>query len=734
VYEISSSDSTGLGRVAAPLQVQIENSLARYSSTDRVQYLALATAVVSSTDVQVDVTNRGDGRWTVAINAADSRGALAAIVGHLTAGAMTIVDADYLTLPNPVSPVVRARWRSGASRGAATRAVRPARRILGVFDVRPSAELDRDAWAKLRGELAAALTTDRLEDVKDDLIDRFSAVFRDRIAPGAKLLPISMSVTNEPGATSTELAVRSADTPGFLFAFANALADFSINVERAAIRTVGGEARDTFWVTDVHRRPIVDERKIQEIRVATTLIKQFTYLLPRSPNPSQALRQFNALIAHLLSRPAWYADLASLESPAVMENLADVMGVSRFLWEDFLRMQHENLFPLLLDPTALSGDRIKSALDAELRQRLEPLISTGDRVQELNAFKDREMFRIDLRHLLGRCTFAEFAAELTDLAEVAVEAAAALSAEELLPKYGRPTLDDGRVCPWCICALGKFGGRELGFGSDLEVIFVYEGEGQTDGKQAIHNSEYFNHLVQTFTGKLKARQAGIFEIDLRLRPFGSAGALASSLPGFGRYYSAAGSAEQFERLSLVRLRPIGGEAALVTGILEARDRFVYSDHPLDLANVLHLRQRQATELVPRGEISAKYSAGGSVDVEYFVQSWQIAVGSADTSVRVTNTIEAAGRLAQSRHLDSRLAHEIQETYVFLRRLIDALRMVRGHAKDLTIPSEQSREYAYLARRLKLESPTDLHDLIDRRMMFAHELWTNAPPVPEKSSA
>src|SRR4029077_5387440 len=121
------------------------------------------------------------------------------------------------------------------------------------------------------------------------------------------------------------------------FAFANALADFAINIEQAEIRTIGGEAQDTFWVTDARRRPILDPQGIEELRVATTLIKQFTYLLPRSPNPGQALRQFSSLIRQIVSRPEWTRDLVNLEAPVVLETLAELMGVSRFLWDDFLR-------------------------------------------------------------------------------------------------------------------------------------------------------------------------------------------------------------------------------------------------------------------------------------------------------------------------------------------------------------------------------------------------------------
>jgi glutamate-ammonia-ligase adenylyltransferase len=116
-----------------------------------------------------------------------------------------------------------------------------------------------------------------------------------------------------------------------------------------------------------------------------------------------------------------------------------------------------------------------------------------------------------------------------------------------------------------------------------------------------------------------------------------------------------------------------------------------------------------------------------VDLEYFVQARQIAVGATDATLRVTNTLEAIRRLEQGHYLRAELAAELRETYDFLRQLIDALRVVRGHAKDLTIPSEQSRELAYLARRLRFPSPVDLHQAIATRMALARALWAEAPP-------
>ncbi|HLZ09368.1 MAG TPA: ACT domain-containing protein [Chloroflexota bacterium] len=704
-----------------------DSVFARYSATDRVRYANLLGQLRSPDDVLVEVTDRDEG-WTVAVCLVEFVGALSMIVGLLTAYRLNIRSADILSCRAPDwTPVPATRRLRPSRRRGGSPYNPPTHRLVDVFDVRALDSQRFDAWQEFKADLARLIASDRRQEAQDEVIVRASEVFRGLGDRKPRLLPIAIDVTNEPGSSATRLSVRSADTPGFLFAFATALADFPINVERAAIRTEDGEARDIFWVTDVHRQRILDDRKIHEIRVATTLIKQFTFLLPRSPNPGQALRQFNALIAQMLSRPAWTSELANLESPVVLETLADVMGVSRFLWEDFLRMQHESLFPILLDPPALAGARSRAELIAELRAELSSLESAAELVEALNAFKDREMFRIDLRHLLGRSTFREFSRELTDLAEVAVEVAWELAGRELRPRFGHPTLDGGQVCPWSIVALGKFGGGELGFGSDLELIFVYAGEGKTDGPKVLLNSEYFGHAVQSFLTKLKARQEGIFEVDLRLRPFGSAGALASSLDGFARYYSPHGAAAQFERLALVRLRSIGGDSNLARRVIAARDAFVYSDRPLDLENIQHFRQRQAAELVPRGQLSAKHSAGGSVDVEYFVQSWQITVGSADPSVRVTNTTEALRRLRSGGYLLADVARDVEDTYDFLRRLIDGLRVVRGNAKDLTIPDERSPEYAYLARRLKIASPTELSVEITRRMEFARNLWKKAPP-------
>src|SRR5262245_65197858 len=123
--------------------------------------------------------------------------------------------------------------------------------------------------------------------------------------------------------------------------------------------------------------------------------------------------------------------------------------------------------------------------------------------------------------------------------------------------------------------LGKFGARELGYASDIEVLFVYGGSGNTNGKDRIENSEYYERLAQELLGWIEAKQEGIFRLDVRLRPHGGKGALANAFEEVCHYYSPTGLAAPFERQALIKLRHIAGNSALGHKMEMHRDSFVY---------------------------------------------------------------------------------------------------------------------------------------------------------------
>ncbi len=688
-----------------------------FSRSERVLHVELLNSVRRPDELALHAEPLPSGLWQVTVCCADQLGMLSIIAGMFTANEIDVVSGDVFTVCEPVPHQPDKAWFA-----------RPMpvvnRKVLDIFQVRAETGLERDWWDTFRQEFAELIqlaARGKLDEARERVIERVSCVAREAAELESTLLPVTVLIDTEADPTRTILRITALDTLGFLFEFANALTTLNVNIDQVEVRTEGGQVDDTFWVTDMAGRKLTDAGRLKELRATAALIKQFTHLLPLSPDPAQALRQFRALTSQMLTRPDWVSELHALGATAVLRTLAELMGVSQFLWEDFLRMQHANLFPVVRDVSALGRQKQRAELERELRQKLARCSDHQQRLEKLNEYKDREMFRIDLRHITGQIEFAQFARELSELAEAVVQSAAELAWERVWSRYGQPQLASGEPCAWTICALGKFGGREIGFASDIELLFVYFAAGRTNGPEPADNVLFFSELVTEFLRTIRSRREGIFEIDLRLRPYGRTGSLATSLAGFRQYFSDSGGAEQFERMALVKLRPVAGDERLGQLLIEARDTFVYSGRPLDYDNIRHLRHRQVTELVAPGTINAKYSPGGLVDIEYFVQARQIEVGAKDPSVRVTSTLRAIERLAGGGHMEAGLAAELTASYGFFRRLIDALRVVRGHARDLAVPASRSREFGYLARRLG-RSEHELEGEIADRMAFARCLW------------
>jgi glutamate-ammonia-ligase adenylyltransferase len=260
-------------------------------------------------------------------------------------------------------------------------------------------------------------------------------------------------------------------------------------------------------------------------------------------------------------------------------------------------------------------------------------------------------------------------------------------------------MENGAPSEMSVCALGKCGGRELGFASDIELMFIYSGNGKTSGPQTISSAEFYEKLVTDFVRAIRARREGIFEIDLQLRPYGKAGSLSVALDSFRRYYAPDGPAWAYERQALVKLRPVAGNPGLGKAISALRDSFVYTGEPFDVTAMRAMRERQVRHLVTGGMFNLKYSPGGLVDVEYLVQALQITHGKTQTKLRQTNTREAMANLAGAGILSTDQYQRLRKAHTFLRWMIDSLRVVRGNAKDVTVPIEGSEEFAFLARRL-----------------------------------
>jgi glutamate-ammonia-ligase adenylyltransferase len=672
---------------------------ATFDPVEIERHSVMAAQLTLEEPVAVDAQPLDEGRTRVTVVGFDYLGELSLICGLLFASGFSILDGYVYT------------YEPGGRAGQGQR------KIVDVFTVKPVGRApcdgpasfgppshgptSSDVWSTYKDvlvRLVRYLQDRQLRAAQGELAKRVAAALGHRPEAEPALPPVDIEIDNDASDRYTVLQISATDTPGFLYEFTNALALSGVHISQVFVLSIGNRVRDTLFVTDARGGKIVDEEKQRELRAATVLIKHFTHLLPRSPNPESALIHFHEYLGELFARPSWPDELASLERPEVLDALARLLGVSEFLWDDFLRMQYENLFPIVRDVHELSEPKARFELAAELQGQIRAGPAEEWRAS-LNRFKDREMFRIDMRHIMGQTdSFAAFSGELADLAEVVLDCAVQRVWDDLVRDHGLPLDVGGNPARFALAALGKCGGREMGFASDIELMFLYDGSGDTAGPKCIPGPEFFERLVIETTRSITARRAGVFEIDLQLRPHGKAGSLAVSLDSFRRYFAPSGAAWPFERQALVKLRPIAGDADLGRDLVALRDEFVYTGEPFDVAAMRAMRERQLRHLVEAGQVNAKYSKGGLVDLEYVVQGLQIAHGRRHPAVRVTNTALAIDALASVGAISLENAARLREALLFLEQLINALRVVRGNSKDLAVPPVDTEEFAFLARR------------------------------------
>lgn len=675
----------------------------RFQPADIVRHLQLVERLTPDHPCETSITPCEDG-FSLVIVAYDYFSEFAAIAGLLSSARLDIREGalyTYTDTPGPAVPRPSAPWTRPQGRPGLSR-----KKIVDVFRVRPLPGVafgpaEQRQLADELGHVIRLLDTQRFPDARRFVNRRLvETLGKARGAFQGLLAPVQIRFNNQASPTSTVMDIRSTDTPAFLYAFALALSMRGLYIHQARFEHVGDELHDRFFVRGRHGRKIESKAEQQELLVTATLAKQFTQHLIWAPDPTKALESFDQFLDQLFRDARGKKALAFLSRKATLPLLARLLGTSDYLWEDFLRRQHANLLPLLDAYRRVPLVRSRRHLALALRRQLARARTDDQRRTTLNQFKDQELFRIDMKHLLDRTTtLPDFSLALTNLAETILEQSVHDCSASLSRTHGTPRLGRRTPCPFAVCAMGKFGGRELGYASDIEVLFVYGGPGRTAGRHPLDHSEYYERLVHLLLQWIESKQEGIFRLDVRLRPHGGKGVLANTLDELRRYYSPSGLAAPFERQALVKLRFVCGDPLLGRQVEAHRDAFVYSGLPWDLAAALSLRRQQLKELVEPGRVNVKYSPGGIVDIEYTAQYLQVMHGHAVPALRTPNTLEALTAAEHHRILPAGEARALREAYLFLRSVIDALRIVRGHAKDLVLPDTGSDEFIFLARRM-----------------------------------
>jgi glutamate-ammonia-ligase adenylyltransferase len=424
---------------------------------------------------------------------------------------------------------------------------------------------------------------------------------------------------------------------------------------------------------------------------------QVKVLLASAADPDAAIHY---LVILKQRQPDIFARL--MHSPAVLKYLIAVASFSRFLSEELLQN------PQWLEE--VSGmSRVLTA--AEYKKRLGRFLRNQPEGKALALalalFRRQQILRILLRDVLGFGSLSETAEELSNLADAILHISYKRIRSELVARHGTPLYvdDDGEVreCGMSVIALGKLGGRELNYSSDIDLMFVYAANGETGGEHPISNKEFYKKVANQYTELLSTYTAeGLcYRMDLRLRPDGSLGEVCISLDGAKTYYRT--RARDWELQMLIKARVAAGDPEACRELLRSVEPLIYST-TLDFSAVEEVsatRERISEKLTKRrlgkSAFDVKLAPGGIRDVEFLVQCLQRLHGGRVPWLRHGGTMLALSRLSQKDLLSAAEFGRLIAAYRFLRNLEHRLQFAEDRQTH-TLP-DAARELDLLARKM-----------------------------------
>src|SRR5215469_4650831 len=404
-------------------------------------------------------------------------------------------------------------------------------------------------------------------------------------------------------------------------------------------------------------------------------------LLASVPNPHSTERFLHRLKQQ---SPGGYHRIAG--SASALRSAIHVFAYSNFLSEACLK-----------DPEALweasrpgNLERAFTVDDyaGQLHRALPPGVPAA---LDLAAFRRRQLLRIAIRDVLGLAVLSEITGELSNLADAILDVSYRRIRDDFAALHGEPLLADGRPCGFSVIALGKLGGRELNYSSDIDLMFVYGGPGETDGPQPITNKEFYKKVANQYTSLLSVytSEGQCYRVDLRLRPDGTLGEICISVEGAIAYYGQ--RARDWEKQMLIKARVSAGDPGPGAALLDFVEPLIYQTS-LDfraVEAVSETRQRISEKMaakrgLPSG-LDIKLTPGGIRDIEFLTQCLQRLHGGRDQWVRHGGTMISLLRLRDKGLLSGAEYARLAAAYQFLRNLEHRLQL-EDDRQTHTLPS------------------------------------------------
>ncbi len=454
--------------------------------------------------------------------------------------------------------------------------------------------------------------------------------------------------------------------------------------------------RATFWP----RSRTVKKRKLQPgcrirnrmrlsasmERVRATLdapsYQALQHILKELPDPDAAI----VMLARLLDAPRGDARQRLATDPNLLHYVCLVFAHSAWLGEALIRD------PDLLRRIGSGADLGRCWSCEDFREefaRYQAHSTASGLSESLSRFRKREYVRILLRDVLGIAQIGEITEEISALSDSLLQEAVAAVSTELTRRFGRPRWVDPegrhRDSRFAVISLGKLGGNELNYSSDVDLLFLYEG-GKEPAEMEVSNREFFIALAQKTTDLLasRTREGQVFRIDLRLRPQGHEGELAVALPRALQYYSEI--AQDWELQAMIKARHSAGDASLTREFIRAIEPFVYRPNVNFAAVKTALQTRERIDRRGRDRlhrdvtgraINVKLDRGGIRDIEFLVQCLQRVYGGEET------WLQSRGTLARAAEASRQTVHQRQ-------RLSPARQGIRVSARHRTPPPAAPR--------------------------------------------
>ena len=395
------------------------------------------------------------------------------------------------------------------------------------------------------------------------------------------------------------------------------------------------------------------------------------------------------------------SSVGTIDSAALPGDAARVLACSDFVLSSCRR------HPAMLDDLVSGGD-LEASYPASLagagdrptlHEKAERIAAATDSIEslmtELRRLRRREMVRIAWRDIGGLADFEETVRDTSDLADAIIDASLGRLHEWQCADLGTPLGPTGEPQNLVVLALGKLGASELNFSSDIDLIFTFPENGQTEGgRRSVDNDRFFLQIARKLMKVLGEPTADgfIYRVDMRLRPFGTQGPLVLSFDALEEYYQSHG--RDWERYALIRARAVSGDLVLAAELLERLRPFVYRRY-IDFGTLQSLRSLKVVmeqEVARKGmEHSVKHGPGGIREVEFTAQAFQMVRGGRNPALRFRRLLTILERLGDLKLLPDHAVVSLSAAYRFLRSAEHRLQMVDDRQEHMLPVDEPGRE-------------------------------------------